>query len=305
MAPVFDFRCVDVARPHCRRAPSAAITISSSQEHHRIRRCQPRRRPNGHLERPCFRDIHRNVRDAARLALTRLLPCLNSADAGLLKESHRALLRSALARGDLINGTRGRDRDFEVAIIQAFGKIGDWRSATVIESLTSANNKAIREAARQCLSRLQQLAAKQQVGETLLRASSHPVEALRTLCRGRRTASVLRNSQGSCCERAKTTRMGRQNVNERSGNGILAKQGVKRLLKRLGNRDERASAEAEQRLHGMGRKGADLLMAFLEDVNRERQGRHWWLRSEWPPYWAPAFFLWQFITGPPAGTSHW
>lgn len=115
----------------------------------------------------------REVREQARAALTRLLPRLQDGDAPLLKEPHRAVLRGMLTTMSNTNSPKDADVDFTLAILKAFEKVGDWKSAPQVKELRGlANPKQIRAAALECLPYLQALAEKQKPGETLLRASS-------------------------------------------------------------------------------------------------------------------------------------
>lgn len=116
----------------------------------------------------------RSIRDAARHALTRLLPTLSAANAGALKEHHRVLLRHVLTHCYHQRGGKQYDPDFQLAIIQAFERSGDWRSAASVRYLTFADDPAVREAARRCVPYLQGLAEARAPGESLLRASDGP-----------------------------------------------------------------------------------------------------------------------------------
>ncbi len=71
------------------------------------------------------------------------------------------------------NWGRYYDEAFLLAIIEAFAQIGDWKSFAQVRRLTiTAKYASVQKAARECLPFLEDLAQKQAVGETLLRASS-------------------------------------------------------------------------------------------------------------------------------------
>lgn len=116
------------------------------------------------------------TRDAAQEALTRLLPCLRAEDAGLLNETHRAQLRNVLVPSYNRSGGKSTPRGFQLAVIQAFDQIGDWKSVSSVEQLTREDDSRVREAARRCAAHLRQLEQHGIAGEVLLRASAAPME---------------------------------------------------------------------------------------------------------------------------------
>lgn len=122
---------------------------------------------------PQGQGYNRNTRRQAETALIRLLPRLKASDAPLLKEHQRAILRNVLATDGYRQWGRYYDEAFLLAILEAFAQIGDWKSFTQVRRLTiTAKYPSVQRAARECLPFLEDLALKQVVGETLLRASS-------------------------------------------------------------------------------------------------------------------------------------
>ena len=121
---------------------------------------------------PQGQGYNRNTRQQAETALIRLLPRLNASDAPLLKESQRAILRNILAMDGYKQFGRYYDEAFLIAILKTFAQIGDWKSVTQVRKLAAkAKRDKVREAAKDCLPFLEELATKQRAAETLLRAS--------------------------------------------------------------------------------------------------------------------------------------
>ncbi len=109
--------------------------------------------------------------DIARL-LTELLPMLTETDAGLLRDTQRRELDRA------INHARFPDEaDLVIAILSAWGEIGDRQSLQVVRHLTKrkgddSRTQGVRFAAERCITRIENRFARHQEGKTLLRPSA-------------------------------------------------------------------------------------------------------------------------------------
>lgn len=123
--------------------------------------------PQGHV------GYSKNMRKQAETALIRLLPRLKASDAPLLKEHQRVILRAVLDMQGYKEWGRYHDTRILFAILTALTEVGDWKSAPGVLKLSlSQRNPQLRDAAAECLPFLQDLAEKQAVGASLLRASS-------------------------------------------------------------------------------------------------------------------------------------
>jgi hypothetical protein len=112
------------------------------------------------------------VRRAAKRALTRMLPGLQPADAGLLSPAQQGVLRGFLHR-------RYTDTEtgLQVAILKAYEQIGDERSLSAVRGLANINPRTrererVKEAANACLPFLQQRRERQHSSQTLLRPTT-------------------------------------------------------------------------------------------------------------------------------------
>jgi hypothetical protein len=120
----------------------------------------------------------RQVREIAAAALTRLLPRLRPADAGLLNGNQRRCLYRAL---------NGENTDLILAILKAFEAVGDDAALPHVERLASGRGRAakslpIQRAAQECLPFLRERLEKERGARTLLHPStapSVPADALR------------------------------------------------------------------------------------------------------------------------------
>ena len=140
------------------------------------------------------------VRNAAKARLAQLLPRLKASDTELITSLQRKRLHSFLAE-HLCNfayrdvrelgakGTRQRETDFQIAILEAYEKIGDAACLPAVRSLARAtvHSKSVplevSEAARRCLVFLEPLAAQERASKQLLRASTAPAVLPDTLLR--------------------------------------------------------------------------------------------------------------------------
>jgi hypothetical protein len=140
-------------------------------------------------------DYDRKTRRLAERALTRSLLHLKASDAELLNEKQRAILRRTLAMNGYIAFGKYRDPDLLIAVLKALEQIGDWRCEPLVRTMAeTAKDKSVQEAARNCLPYLEMLAAKERVGENLLRASDKPASGPDILLRPA-TGSVETASQ--------------------------------------------------------------------------------------------------------------
>lgn len=109
--------------------------------------------------------------DIARL-LTELLPLLTENDGNLLQFSQRRELDRALTHARFPD-----EADLVVAILAAWGEIGDRQSLNVVRSLTKrrgtdSRTQGVRHAAERCLTRMDERFSRAQQGKTLLRPSA-------------------------------------------------------------------------------------------------------------------------------------
>jgi hypothetical protein len=109
--------------------------------------------------------------DVARL-LTELLPMMTEADAHLLEFNQRRELDRALLHARFPD-----EADLVVAILAAWGEMGDRQSMGAVRSLTrrkgtDSRTQGVRRAAERCLTRMDERFSRAQQGKTLLRPSS-------------------------------------------------------------------------------------------------------------------------------------
>lgn len=127
----------------------------------------------------------------ARLALISLLPLLQQpADAGVLSRKERKALHTALQLGQIspIYDFQKLGPRFVLELLSALERIGDtdalfYVRAKAYGEAATADAQQIRAAARACLKSLEARAKREQVGQTLLRASDAPEPAADTLLR--------------------------------------------------------------------------------------------------------------------------
>lgn len=110
------------------------------------------------------------TRQSIKRVLVSLLPTLRADDADLLTEDQREVLRKMLISE--------RDApELQIALLTAFEQIGDWRCVPAVEKLIQrTENTKVRKAAGECLPYLTEIAEKQKVSQSLLRASDAPTE---------------------------------------------------------------------------------------------------------------------------------
>jgi hypothetical protein len=139
----------------------------------------------------------RKIHAIALESLTELLPSLTANDSDLLTTEQRALLDSKL-RG-MPNRLDGNLRSlspaaheqqiaFCIAILKAFGQVGDRTALPTVERLAqreakTAEQQRVQEAARACLPLLKLRIEQQHSNQTLLRASSPADTDVETLLR--------------------------------------------------------------------------------------------------------------------------
>jgi hypothetical protein len=112
----------------------------------------------------------RQIHEIAAAALTRLLPRLRPADAGLLNANQRRSLHRAL---------NGENTGLTLAILSALERVGDDRALPYVERLARGQRRAaksleIQRAAQVCLPFLQVRIEKELVSRTLLHPSTAP-----------------------------------------------------------------------------------------------------------------------------------
>ncbi len=118
-----------------------------------------------------------------------LLPRVRASDRGLLSEAHQARLLGILRRRvenplykdvlGVFRPARGKPVTLRVAILQALEQVGDAAALPVVQALADGpartqGEKAIREAALQCLPALQQRAEEERAHGRLLRPAAAP-----------------------------------------------------------------------------------------------------------------------------------
>ena len=152
-----------------------------------------------------YRGIHR----VAVAALIDLLPCLQADEADLLNAEQRGLLCRQLSKPlkTLPANANAASQEvyvraiaFRVAILQAFAQVGDSSALPLVERLahgeaTTRGQRAIQEAARQCLPALMLRAEQERNGQTLLRAANAADAEGETLLRAAKGARETRHDQ--------------------------------------------------------------------------------------------------------------
>jgi hypothetical protein len=123
------------------------------------------------------------VRQGTLSALTRLLPRVQASDNVLRSPRQRANLHRMLT----LPNARTHER-FLIALLSALEQVGDETSVPPVEQLakaqpTSAAQRRVCDAARECLPALQMRAANHQSSHTLLRASSATATGVEMLVR--------------------------------------------------------------------------------------------------------------------------
>jgi hypothetical protein len=109
------------------------------------------------------------VQNAAKVALTRILPRLTRSDAGQVSSGQQSVLSSKL-----YGGNSDLDFDFLLAILHALEKVGDSEAMTAVAFWTRAYSqdekvKLLRAAAIMCQKALQVRAVQEKKAGTLLR----------------------------------------------------------------------------------------------------------------------------------------
>ena len=130
----------------------------------------------------------RNNRTSVYAALTKLLPQMKASDAALLNGSQRGGLHRLLRYGAVTSKDPLPDLEFRLAILKALEQIGDAAAIPAVEHLAngyaySANQKALKAAAQECLPLLRANFGSVEANKTLLRASSAENAAPETLLR--------------------------------------------------------------------------------------------------------------------------
>jgi hypothetical protein len=116
--------------------------------------------------------------------LQRLLPRLNTDTAFLLESSHREALRKMLGSPSM--ETR---EELLIAAIQALGQMGDSTVLRSVQRLAKSNRQErVREAAEQCIRKIQELQSQDQARQTLLRGAGAPLSSGETLLRAAQEA---------------------------------------------------------------------------------------------------------------------
>ena len=152
-----------------------------------------------------YRGIHR----VAVAALIDLLPRLRASEADLLNAEQRGLLCRQLSKPlkALPANASAASQEayikavaFRVAILQAFAQVGDSSALPLVERLahgeaTTRGQRAIQEAARQCLPALMLRAEQERNGQTLLRAANAADAEGETLLRAAKGARETRHDQ--------------------------------------------------------------------------------------------------------------
>lgn len=126
-------------------------------------------------------------RTALYAALTVLLPQMRASDAGLLTAAQRRALHRTLKSGFNRNVNAAVMFRFRLAILKALEQIGDSSAIPVVTALANgkartANQRALKAAAIECLPLLQNNFGGVEANQTLLRASA-PEQAPATLLR--------------------------------------------------------------------------------------------------------------------------
>jgi hypothetical protein len=121
------------------------------------------------------------VRQAARAALTQMLPRLKPVEAALLTPDQQGILRGFLQRRHV-----EADSELQVAILKAYEQIGDERALPAVSALANINprsreRKRVKEAAEACLPFLQQRRERQHSSQTLLRPTTATSEPQRNV----------------------------------------------------------------------------------------------------------------------------
>lgn len=133
----------------------------------------------------------------ARLALTHLLPQMQPRDAGLLAPEERKALHFALMWGWDGYGFNYANLgpEFHLELLSALARNGDTQALPYVREVAygeaaTPDTQRIRSAAKICLRTLEEQAAREQIGQTLLRASAAPAP---------NGDNLLRPATGSSC----------------------------------------------------------------------------------------------------------
>lgn len=110
------------------------------------------------------------------VALTKLLPLMKASDAALLTKGQRDMLYWVLKNGFNAAAKPGVYLGFRLAILRALEQIGDAAAIPIVTTLANgrartANQKALKAAAQECLPLLQSNFGSVEATKTLLRAS--------------------------------------------------------------------------------------------------------------------------------------
>ena len=113
---------------------------------------------------------------------------MKASDAALLNGSQRGWLNILLRNSTVPRKNTQMDLDFRLAILKALEQIGDAAAIPAVEHLAngyaySANQKALKAAAQECLPLLRANFGSVEANKTLLRASSAENAAPETLLR--------------------------------------------------------------------------------------------------------------------------
>lgn len=112
----------------------------------------------------------KEMKQMAETKLIQLLPSLQASDSELLNEEQRRKLYRALF---------GKNRDLNLAILQAFRQVGDEKALPHVQRLTTSKDARVRETAQECLEFLKIKLEQDKASRQLLRASS-ALEAAQT-----------------------------------------------------------------------------------------------------------------------------
>ena len=117
----------------------------------------------------------KKVREAASLALQRLLPRLQTTDSNLLSKEQRAILNRRLniiLHFKAVIHLKSKEA-LAKAILKAYEQVGDKEALSIVMKLAqSKNSQQLQRAAEECIPFLQARISREQDQESLLRASS-------------------------------------------------------------------------------------------------------------------------------------
>ena len=129
-------------------------------------------------------------------ALALLLPQMQASDARLLTVSYRRILNKLLRWGYQFNFDKRNEPEFTLAVLKAYEQVGDAKAIPIVEKLANkkartARQRAVQQAAAQCLPLLQSHTVPLDQNQTLLRAASQSSAAPDILLRPAQDAAPV------------------------------------------------------------------------------------------------------------------